>query len=274
LEIELAKQHGFCFGVKRAIKIAEEHQNSYTFGPLIHNNLEIQRLRKSFGVGLKENIKDFQVGDKLIIRTHGIEKSNLEYLRENDIDFVDATCPFVTKPQEIVRDMSRDGYDIVIFGDSSHPEIKGVQSYSEGKTHVVLQIEELKDIELSGKIALVAQTTRKVSNFQKIAQFLIERYKEVRVFNTICNATFENQISAKELSQKADVMVIIGGKNSSNTKQLVTICKEECEDCYHIESEVELEKSWFVEKNLCGITAGASTPDWIIENVYQKIRDI
>jgi 4-hydroxy-3-methylbut-2-enyl diphosphate reductase len=274
MEIELAKKHGFCFGVKRAIKIAEEHQNSFTFGPLIHNNLEIERLQNSFNVGLKENIENFQTGDKLIIRTHGIEKRNLDYLRKHDIDYIDATCPFVTKPQEIVRDMSREGYEIVIFGDSSHPEIKGVMSYSETKTHVILSIEELKKISLANKVALVAQTTRKISNFLAIANYLIQEIKEVRVFNTICNATFENQISAKELSQKADIMIIIGGKNSSNTKQLVAICQEECNTCFHIESEEELKQEWFDGKALCGITAGASTPDWIIENVYNEISSL
>jgi 4-hydroxy-3-methylbut-2-enyl diphosphate reductase len=274
VKIELAKQHGFCFGVKRAIKIAEEYQNSFTFGPLIHNNLEIERLKNSFNVGLKEKITDFSTGDKLIIRTHGIEKNNLDYLKKNSIDYIDATCPFVTKPQEIVRDMSREGYEIVIFGDSLHPEIKGVMSYSESKTHVILTCEELENIQLSNKIALVAQTTRKISNFLKIASYLIEKTKEVRVFNTICNATFENQISAKELSQEADIMIIIGGKNSSNTKQLVAICREECDTCFHIESEKELEQDWFENKKLCGITAGASTPDWIIEKVYKKISNL
>jgi 4-hydroxy-3-methylbut-2-enyl diphosphate reductase len=273
MKIELAKNHGFCFGVKRAIKIAEEHQNSYTFGPLIHNNLEIARLKKLFNVGLKENISQFSEGDKLIIRTHGIEKDDLEYLQKNSIDFIDATCPFVTKPQEIVRDMSKDGYDIVIFGDETHPEIKGVKSYSEGRTFVILSIDDLKNINLSNKIALVAQTTRKIEDFKEIASFLIKRYKEVRVFNTICNATFENQISAKELSQKSDIMIIIGGKNSSNTKQLVAICEEECKSCYHIESEEELQKDWFKNRSFCGITAGASTPDWIIKNVKKRVEE-
>jgi 4-hydroxy-3-methylbut-2-enyl diphosphate reductase len=144
MEIQLAKQHGFCFGVKRAIKIAEEHRNSFTFGPLIHNNLEIQRLKNQFNVGLKENIREFKSGDKLIIRTHGIEKENLDYLHQNNIKFIDATCPFVTKLQETVKEMSRQDYDIVIFGDINHPEIKGVKSYSLKPATVVLDIEELK----------------------------------------------------------------------------------------------------------------------------------
>jgi len=273
MKIELAEKLGFCFGVKRAIKIAEENRDSYTFGPLIHNSLEIERLKTKFNVGLKEGIDEFQKGDKLIIRTHGIEKKHLEYLKKHNIEFIDATCPFVTKPQEIVRDMSHEGYDIVIFGDASHPEIKGVMSYSEGRTYTVLDVEDLKDLELSSRIALVAQTTRKIENFKDIASYLIENYKEVRVFNTICNATFENQIAAKKLAEKADVMIIIGGKNSSNTKQLVTICEDVCSSCFHIEEEDELKPEWFEGKELCGITAGASTPDWIIKQVQDKIEE-
>ena len=272
MEIQLAKQHGFCFGVKRAIQIAEEYKNSFTFGPLIHNNLEIQRLKNQFNVGLKEDIKEFKSGDKLIIRTHGIEKENLDYLHQNNIKFIDATCPFVTKLQKTVKEMSRQNYDIVIFGDINHPEIKGVKSYSLKPATVVLSIKELQSKKFSNKIALVAQTTRKIEEFQELAIYLIKHYKEVRVFNTICNATFENQIAARELAKEADVMIIIGGKNSSNTKQLVNICQSECESCYHIESEDELKKDWFVNKKLCGITAGASTPDWIIQKVSQKIK--
>ena len=272
MRIELAKKHGFCFGVKRAIQIAEEHRSFFTFGPLIHNNLEINRLKQQFNVGLKENIDQFNKSDKLIIRTHGIEKKHLNHLQKNRIDYIDATCPFVTKLQEIVRDMSKDGYDIVIFGDKEHPEIKGVKSYSIKKTDVVLNLEELKKLKLSNRIVLVAQTTRKIESFQVLANYLIEHHKEVRVFNTICNATFENQISARELAKESDIMIIIGGKNSSNTKQLVAICEDECEKCFHIESEKDLEPKWFQKKERCGITAGASTPDWIIKNVYNKIN--
>jgi len=273
MEIQLANKHGFCFGVKRAIQIAEEHQNSFTFGPLIHNSLEIGRLKNKFNVGLKESIKDFNITEKLIIRTHGIEKDNLDYLQDNKMEFVDATCPFVTKLQEIVKDMSKEGYEIVIFGDVNHPEIKGVKSYSTNKANVILNLDELKKLKLSNKIALVAQTTRKIESFKILANYLIEHHKEVRVFNTICNATFENQISAKELAKKSDIMIIIGGKNSSNTKQLVTICEDECDLCFHIESEKDLKSEWFDGLEKCGITAGASTPDWIIENVLKKISE-
>ena len=272
MKIELAEKYGFCFGVKRAIKIAEENQNAATYGPLIHNSKEIARLDNDFKVGLIEDYTTFQPGDKAIVRTHGIVKEELNALKNSGVDVVDATCPFVTKPQEIAQEMSEAGYDVVIFGDEKHPEIKGVKSYATNGAHVVTSVQELESLKLHEHIALIAQTTRKVEEYLKIANFLIPRYKEVRVFNTICNATFENQDAVRKLSKKADVMLIIGGKNSSNTKQLFSISKENCYDSYHIEDEKDLDFHWFEGKNLCGISAGASTPDWIIQNVVDAIE--
>ncbi|MDT8339722.1 MAG: 4-hydroxy-3-methylbut-2-enyl diphosphate reductase, partial [Sulfurimonas sp.] len=262
MKIELAESYGFCFGVKRAIKIAEENKNSSTYGPLIHNSKEIERLEKDFKVSLTDNHKSFSPGDKAVIRTHGIPKNELAELKENNVDVVDATCPYVTKPQQICQEMSEQGYEIIIFGDESHPEIKGVKSYATYGARVVTSPQELEDLKLKEKIALVAQTTRKVEDYLEIANYLIPRYKEVRVFNTICNATFENQEAVRKISKKADVMIIIGGKNSSNTKQLFSISKDNCTDSYHIEDENDLDFSWFEGKEFCGISAGASTPDW------------
>ena len=272
MKIELAQKYGFCFGVKRAIKIAEEHKNSATYGPLIHNSNEINRLKNDFNVDLVEDYKEFKAGDTAIVRTHGIPKDELKELKESNVNIVDATCPYVTKPQQITEQMSKEGYDVVIFGDESHPEIKGVKSYAKNGAYVVTSIKELEGIKFRDRIALVAQTTRKVEEYLKIADYLIKRYKEVRVFNTICNATFENQEAVRELSKKADVMLIIGGKNSSNTKQLFTISKDNCPDSYHIENEKEIDMSWFKGKKLCGLSAGASTPDWIIQNVVDYIQ--
>jgi 4-hydroxy-3-methylbut-2-enyl diphosphate reductase len=274
MKIELAENYGFCFGVKRAIKIAEENRNSVTYGPLIHNAKEIERLDQDYKVGLTENISTFNTGDKAVIRTHGIPKTELKFLKEKGVDVVDATCPYVTKPQQICEEMSQLGYDIVIFGDEEHPEIKGVKSYASHGAYVVTSVEELENLKLKEKIALVAQTTRKVEDYLEVANYLIPRYKEVRVFNTICNATFENQDAVRKLAKKADVMVIIGGKNSSNTKQLFSIAKEFCSDSYHIEDEKDIEFTWFIDKKLCGISAGASTPDWIIQKVVNKVENI
>jgi len=272
MKIELAENYGFCFGVKRAIKIAEENTNAATYGPLIHNSKEIQRLEHDFKVSLVEDFKTFQPGDKAIVRTHGIVKEELSKLKSSGVAVVDATCPFVTKPQEIAQEMSELGYSVVIFGDEAHPEIKGVKSYATNGAVVVTSIDELEDLKLHERIALIAQTTRKVQEYMEIANYLIPRYKEVRVFNTICNATFENQEAVRKLSKKADVLIVIGGKNSSNTKQLFSIAKEHCKDSYHIEDENELDSSWFSDKKLCGVTAGASTPDWIIQNVVNSIE--
>ena len=275
MKIELAKSYGFCFGVKRAIEIAEKSSGAVTYGELIHNPLEINRLQNDYNVGLAKNLDDIK-SDTVIIRTHGITKEDKELLESKNKTLIDATCPFVTKPQEIVKEMSENGYDVVIFGDINHPEVKGVKSYStnQNRTFVVLDIEELKNIKLHEKIAIVAQTTRKVSEFLKLVNYLVTNYKEVRVFNTICNATFENQDAVRELAKKADVMVIIGGKNSSNTKQLYLISKQFCNDSYLIENEDELNKSWFKNKNLCGVSAGASTPEWLIQNIIKKIKQI
>jgi len=274
MKIELAENYGFCFGVKRAIKIAEENSNASTYGPLIHNSKEIARLDKDFKVGLVDDFSTFKTGEKAIVRTHGIVKDELFALLKEGVDVVDATCPYVTKPQEICQEMSEEGYDVVIFGDESHPEIKGVKSYATHGAIVVTNVEDVKKLKLKEKIALVAQTTRKVEDYMAIANYLIPRYKEVRVFNTICNATFENQDAVGKISINADVMIVIGGKNSSNTKELFSIAQENCSSSYHIEDETELQESWFDGKKFCGLSAGASTPDWIIKNVISSIQNI
>jgi 4-hydroxy-3-methylbut-2-en-1-yl diphosphate reductase len=272
MKIELAENYGFCFGVKRAIKIAEDNKDSSTYGPLIHNSKEIARLDRDFKVGLIEDFSAFKAGDKAIVRTHGIVKDELANLRASGVDVIDATCPFVTKPQEIAQEMSEAGYDVLIFGNEAHPEIKGVKSYATHGATVVTSIQELAKLKLRDKIALISQTTRKVEDYMEIANYLIPRCKEVRVFNTICNATFDNQVAVRDISELADIMIIIGGKNSSNTKQLFNIAKERCAYSYHIEDESEIDYSWFEGKEFCGISAGASTPDWIIQNVIDAIK--
>jgi 4-hydroxy-3-methylbut-2-enyl diphosphate reductase len=273
--IKKAKSYGFCFGVKRAVEIAENSQNAVTLGPLIHNPLEIKRLGENYNVNYVNSIEEIDENIKrVIVRTHGIPKKDLEELKNKNIEIIDATCPFVKKPQEIVEEMSKEGYDIVIFGDKNHPEIKGVMSYSvHDRVFIVLNIDELKRIKLKEHIATVAQTTRKLENYLEIVNYLIKNYKEVRVFNTICNATFENQDAVKELAKEVDIMIIIGGKNSSNTKQLYNIAKEFCES-YLIENEDEINPNWFKNKELCGISAGASTPEWLVEKIISKIKEV
>lgn len=273
MTIELAENYGFCFGVKRAIKKAEQIKNAATIGELIHNNAEISRLQKNFNVKTLKDIRALSDEKKAIIRTHGITKDDLNELKKRDIQIFDATCPFVTKPQRICEKMSEEGYEVVIFGDENHPEVKGVKSYVSTKAYVILSQNELEKLRLPNKIAVVSQTTKKVEDFMKIVQFLILHCKEVRVFNTICDATFKNQEAILKLSRKSDVMIIVGGRNSANTKQLFLISENNCKDSYLIETQEELKPEWFAGKKHCGISAGASTPDWIIQKVIAKIKE-
>jgi len=212
----------------------------------------------------------------VVIRTHGIPKNELALLKKQKNKIINATCPYVTTPQNIVEKMSSEGYSIVIFGDKEHPEIKGVVSYAtnQNDAFVVLNPEELHELPLKSNIAVVSQTTKKPEDFAKIVTALIQKYKEVRVFNTICNATFENQDAASALAKKADIMIVIGGRHSSNTKMLHSISQKDCQDSYLIENENELKSDWFKNKTVCGISAGASTPDWIVQNVITKIKEI
>lgn len=276
MKIELASSYGFCFGVKRAIKIAEENPGSVTYGPLIHNTDEINRLKDGFDIGLAENLEEAEKHDSIVIRTHGIPRNELAELKAQNKTIIDATCPYVTTPQTIVAKMSAEGYSVVVFGDEKHPEIRGVISYAkeESNAFVVLHEKDVDVLPLKSKVAIVAQTTRKPDDFTRIVSKLVLKSKEVRVFNTICNATFENQDAADELAQRADVMVVIGGKHSSNTKQLYLIAKNHCKESYLIENQTELRAEWFANKTLCGISAGASSPDWIVQNVVDRIREL
>ncbi|MGB9801591.1 MAG: 4-hydroxy-3-methylbut-2-enyl diphosphate reductase, partial [Arcobacter sp.] len=247
MKVKLASSYGFCFGVKRAIKIAEEYKNSATMGPLIHNTNEIDRLKNDYNVGLYNSLDEVKDNDTIIIRTHGIPKFDLKNLKAKDAKVINATCPFVTTPQQIVKKMSAEEYSIVIFGDKDHPEVLGVQSYAKDQddVFVILEPEDLNNIKFKySKIATIAQTTKKKEKYLEIVNTLIPKNKEVRVFNTICDATFENQDAARELSKEVDIMIVIGGKNSSNTKQLLNISKENCIDSYLLEDERELDPQW------------------------------
>ena len=276
MKIKLASSYGFCFGVKRAIEIAEENKGAVTYGPLIHNKDEINRLKVGFDIGLAEKLEDISDATPVVIRTHGIPKEELHALKSEKKKIIDATCPYVTTPQNIVEEMSNKGYSIVIFGDAEHPEIKGVVSYASDRENafIVIDAKEIDALPLKNKVAVVSQTTKKPEDFSRIVSTLVSRHKEIRVFNTICNATFENQDAAEALAKESDVMVVIGGKHSSNTKQLHSISQRHCPDSYLVENEKELKAEWFAGKRYCGISAGASTPDWIVQNVIDKITEI
>lgn len=276
-KVTIAESAGFCFGVKRAIDlvqdIASKNDKVYTFGPLIHNPQEIQRLEK-------ENIKvveDYSKIEKgvLVLRTHGIQLNIYEkLLTKKNIKLIDATCPFVKRAQDIVKELSKDinTKQIIIVGEKRHPEVVALVSYGKEKCLIVEDKKDVKNVKKTDIIYIVSQTTQSPKNFDRIVKE-ISKISKVKVFNTICRATFDRQSSAKKLAKEVNVMVVIGGKNSGNTTRLYQICSN-ITKTYHIETVDEIEKSWFKNMDKIGITAGASTPDWIINNIERRIEEL
>ncbi|HPR17591.1 MAG TPA: 4-hydroxy-3-methylbut-2-enyl diphosphate reductase [Candidatus Cloacimonadota bacterium] len=271
MSVRIAKNSGFCFGVKRAIRIALEaaktHESIVTLGPIIHNPQMVNKLA-SEGITSVDRLDDIR-GRTTIIRSHGVKKEILQKLNEDKISIINATCPYVSKTQEHGEMLSREGYRVIILGDKDHPEVQALRSYLEGEVIIVEKAEDLPDIRFD-KVGIICQTTRNIFDLQNLAEVLIPRSHEIRIMNTICNATSVRQASTIELAKNSDLMIVIGGKNSSNTKMLAKI-SENFVKTYHIETEREIECNWFVGKENIGITAGASTPDWIIVEVHNKI---
>jgi len=282
--IVTAKNSGFCFGVKRAIDIAENTVNSagknsgrkrstkrliYSLGPLIHNPQEVKRLEKK-GIKVVENPSVLK-NATLILRTHGIPQGLKEKLRFQNLTLVDATCPFVKKAQDIVQKLALGNEKIIIVGERKHPEVKALVSYGGDRCFVVEKDSDLRDIDFSGSVAIVSQTTQSPENFSRFVKIIKELNPKAKTFDTICRATFDRQTSARKLSKRADAMVIVGGKNSGNTKRLAQICSEFTKT-YYVETAKELKSAWFKGKKIVGISAGASTPGWIVREVKKKLE--
>ncbi|AVX30828.1 4-hydroxy-3-methylbut-2-enyl diphosphate reductase [Carboxydocella thermautotrophica] len=277
MEIILARAAGYCFGVKRAIQVAEAAAREtgsqiYTYGPLIHNRQAVAKLEEQ-GIKVIENL-DSAAGEVVIIRSHGVGPEILNKAEELKIKLVDATCPFVKKAQEIARSLQADGYTVIVVGEAEHPEVKGIIGWTEGKGIVVQQPEDLQLIKPGKKIGVLAQTTQPLARLQAVVKELLTFGREVRVFNTICHATEERQQAARELASQVEVMLVVGGAHSANTQKLAAICRESGATTYAIETAAEIQTDWFKGVDKVGITAGASTPDWIIEEVVKKMTDI
>ena len=273
-EILLARHSGFCFGVKRAINMAlkasESEQPILTAGPLIHNPQMVEELQKH-NVMQAEKLE--QVRDSLvIIRSHGIPQAQKQMLEDNGNRLLDATCPFVSKAQEYIRLLCSAKYPIVILGDNEHPEVVAMKSFCHCETLIVDKAENLPDKKWN-KLGVISQTTKSINQLQEIIQFLLPRVQEMRVFNTICTATSLRQESSLQLAQKSDLMIVIGGRNSSNTRMLAAICAEVTQTL-HVETAEEIEPQIVKTKGRIGLTAGASTPDKLIVEVYNKINKI
>lgn len=275
MEIKIAKKAGFCFGVKRAIdmtfKLAgEDNRGLCTYGPLIHNPQVVDEL-KHRGV---ETVDDLSSPDirTIIIRTHGVSPQVYAETSKMGYNVIDATCPFVKKAQNFAQKLSEEGYQVLIIGDRQHPEVQGLIGFAAGDA-VVINAEDPMPA-LKPRVGIIVQTTQSFDTFRKVVLQVIEKAKEVKIYNTICDFTARRVIETKSLAKKVDLMVIVGGKNSANTNQLVKLSTEVCAKVYHIETSKELRKSWFKGVDKVGITGGASTPQWIIDDVVSKIREI
>ncbi len=273
MSVRIAKNSGFCFGVKRAIKIAlktsKNNHEIVTLGSIIHNPQMVAKL-ESENILKVDNIEQIK-GRPTIIRSHGIKKEILEELEKNNIEIINATCPYVSKTQDYAKSLSEDGYELIILGDRDHPEVKALRSYVDKEVIIVANADELVDKQFK-KVGIISQTTRRVEDLQDLVKKLVPRCHEMRVINTICNATTIRQNSTLALARESDIMIVVGGKNSSNTKMLARIC-ESFVKTYHIETACEIDRKWFKDKQDIGLTAGASTPDWIIVEVYNEILE-
>jgi 4-hydroxy-3-methylbut-2-enyl diphosphate reductase len=277
VDIIVAKSAGFCFGVKRAVNMAFQAANASdsicSIGPLIHSPQLVGKLEAE---GIKVVNSVTNLTDKTaIIRSHGITRDEEEQLTQQQLEIVDATCPFVKKAQHYVSLLGEEGYAVAIVGEQEHPEVQGIVSYASGAdTWVVANADQARLIPTQRKIGLVAQTTQSFENFRDIATILLNKCKELRIFNTICDATAVRQEEARSIASKVDLMLVIGGLNSANTTRLASICAEIQPQTHHIETAAGIDSSWIDQKNTIGITAGASTPEWIIGEVMEKLREI
>lgn len=276
MKIFIIKSAGFCFGVKRAINEAEKSRaasadNIYTLGPIIHNPQAVKKLEES-NIFSKDDIEEIE-GGIVIIRSHGVRLDELRRAAEKGLDVIDATCPFVKKVQDLVSNLSADGYDVIVVGQKEHPEVKGLISYGNADIMVVESPEELRGMPMK-KVGIVAQTTLPMSKLEAVVAYCLTRTSEMKVYNTICNATSIRQEESVELARRVDIMMVVGGRNSANTKRLVEICREMRPRTFHIEVALEIEPSWLDGAETIGITSGASTPNWVIQEVIEKIEEI
>ena len=279
MEVVLAKASGFCFGVKRAVdKVYEQTgkgKKIYTYGPIIHNEEVVKDLEEKGVVVLnsKEELMELSEGS-VVIRSHGVAKEIYDLIEERGLECIDATCPFVKRIHNIVQKESEEGRHIIIIGNGGHPEVEGICGWCKEPATVIESAEEASDFKaLEGqRICIVSQTTFNYKNFQDLVEIFQKKGYDIIVANTICNATEERQREAIELASKADVMIVIGGTHSSNTRKLYELCKAECENTYYIQTLADLQLEIPNSVELVGITAGASTPNKIIEEVQNYVR--
>ena len=286
MKVKVAKTAGFCFGVQRAVDKVYELIGScpdrlFTLGPIIHNEEVVNDLeKKGVRVASEDDLRTLPEGSTVVIRSHGVGKEVYDHLEECGLSYVDVTCPFVLKIHRIVEKESRAGAHIVIIGDPDHPEVVGICGWCMGPYTVIRTEQDALDFVFPAdkSICIVSQTTFNYNKFKDLVEILSKkRYDNtvlniLNILNTICNATEERQKEAKNIAGEVDTMLVVGGRHSSNTQKLFEICKKECGNTYYIQTPVDLDSEMFQCSSYVGITAGASTPKKIIEEVQEHVR--
>lgn len=280
MEITVAKSAGFCFGVQRAVdsvykELEENSGKIYTFGPIIHNEQVVEDLNKK-GIEVidtVEQLKEIKEGT-VVIRSHGVAKEIYDILEQQKLKMVDATCPFVKKIHNIVLDESNNGKTIIIIGNDNHPEVEGIKGWVNGEVIVINKEEQIEKLSLpeQTKACIVSQTTFNHNKFKYLVEIIRKKGYDITVVNTICNATHVRQVEAQRISSNVDGMIVIGGKNSSNTQKLYDICRNECENTFYVQTVKDLNLHELKSLKSIGITAGASTPKNIIEEVRTECQ--
>ncbi|MBI3770484.1 MAG: 4-hydroxy-3-methylbut-2-enyl diphosphate reductase [Deltaproteobacteria bacterium] len=278
MKIRKAIHAGYCWGVERALDIVTDTAAAHpgetvrTLGPIIHNPHVVQSLEEK-GVQSVNDLDEMGSGT-VIIRTHGVPPETYEHAKAKGLNVVDATCPLVTLVQNKAKQLVQEGYHLVIFGNPRHPEVIGTIGHAGGKATVIEHPEDVEKVHLPKRVGVVVQTTQETELLAALLAHLAPRCKEVKIFNTICNPTIERQEAARELARDVQVVIVVGGKNSSNTRHLAEVCREEGATAYHIEDATELDPQWVKGIENIGITAGASTPGWLMDQVVERLEKI
>ncbi len=277
MRILLAKSAGFCFGVKRATRMAfdatEQNDSLSSLGPIIHSPQLVEKLEKK-GVSVVKKVADVD-SRAVIVRSHGVTRGEMVQIQQRELDIIDATCPFVKKAQEYAAELSGAGYHLVLVGEEEHPEVQGIVSYGrDGKVSVIATPHDAEALPRCGKIGVIAQTTQSFDTFRDIVAVCLRKAKEVRIYNTICDATSVRQDEARNIARQVDLMLVVGGHNSANTSRLATICTSLQKNTRHIETADDLKDAWLQGIETVGLTAGASTPGWLIEQVVARLEEL
>ncbi len=273
MDVILADYLGFCYGVKRAIKLAREQTGRdgsiATLGPIIHNPQMVQQLAAE-GITSVDSLDEIDEGT-VIIRSHGVGPAIYQKAAQKGLNVIDATCPHVKKAQMSAKSLAEEGYFVAIIGENAHPEVKSIFEWSGENAAIVEDIDQAKRFQPVKKLGIVAQTTFSRIKFKQLVDILIDKSSEIKILRTICTATEQRQTAADKLAGEVDMMLVIGGKNSANTTRLADLCSQKC-PTHHIETADELNDVWFHNTAKIGVTAGASTPDWLIREVYIKCK--